>query len=245
MDNSKCINKTGDLVETKKQSPTFPQFGRLPRELRHIIWKEAVKSSQYVYVDLSSFDSAGNQQPSVIIDGERREQIPPLLMVNWESRSVALKLYNISFPIGKDADLRHFIMSEYDTLVVKGMYAELCHTEFGGGGTSRIRNVMVSGNLFHDYHIRGFCKRGPQPVRPLRDSELYRLQCFDWELAISARKLVSKLGNVEALESVTAAIHPRKYYGDLQPHYRSLEPARFHPDYKNKKDDDGQKTTSA
>ncbi|RYP58795.1 hypothetical protein DL770_010356 [Monosporascus sp. CRB-9-2] len=154
MDTSKEINKTDDLEETK-ESPTFPQFGHLPRELRHIIWKEAVKSTQYV-----------------------------------------------------EADPRYFVMSEYDTLVVKGMYAELCHTEFGGSETSRIRNVMVSANLFYDYHIKEFCKRGLQFIRPLWNSELYRLQGFGWDLAIAARKLVGKLGNLEALESVTAAIHP-------------------------------------
>ncbi|RYP74509.1 hypothetical protein DL771_002983 [Monosporascus sp. 5C6A] len=235
MDISKDINKTGDLVETKKQSPTFPQFGRLPRELRHMVWREAVKSPQYVYVDLKSFDGAEKQQPSVIIDGERREQIPPLLMVNRESRSVALKLYNISFHVVKDTDPRYFIMSEYDTFVVKGMYAGVCQTKFGGGETSRIRNVMVSANGFYDYHIKEFCKRGPHPIWPVRDSESHRLPYSGPELVMAARKLVSKLGNAEALESVTAAIHPWSYYGDPEPHYQSLEPARFHPDYKDKK----------
>ncbi|RYP81680.1 hypothetical protein DL769_001912 [Monosporascus sp. CRB-8-3] len=244
MDTSKDINKTGDLAETKKPSPTFPRFGRLPRELRHMIWREAVKSPQYIYVDFSSFDSADNPQPPVIVDGERREQIPPLLMVNRESRSVALKLYDVSFHIARDGDLRYFIMSEYDTLVAKGCYAELCRAEFGGGDASRIRNVMVSASLFHDSHIKEFCKRGPRPIWPLRDRELHLLQSFGCDLVISARKLVSKVGNVEALESVTVAIRPRTHYGDPQPHYRSLEPARFHTDYKNKKDDEGQKTTS-
>ncbi|RYP51278.1 hypothetical protein DL768_003375 [Monosporascus sp. mg162] len=242
MDTSKDVDKTGDLVETKKQSPAFPHFGRLPGELRHIIWKEAVKSPQYVYIDLSCFNSADNQQPSVIIDGERREQIPPLLTVNWESRSVALKLYDISFHVVREADPRYFIMSEYDTFVVNGMYAEVCQTEFGGGETSGIRNIMVSAKRFYDYHVKEFRKRGPQPVRPLRESELRRLQRFGWDVAISARKLASKLGNGEALESITAAIHP---YNETQPYYRSLEPALVHPDYCYKKDDDGQKTTPA
>ncbi|RYO81812.1 hypothetical protein DL766_007145 [Monosporascus sp. MC13-8B] len=136
-------------------------------------------------------------------------------------------------------------MSKYDNFVVKGCYTEMCYTEFGGGDTSRIRNVTVSANLSHDYQTKEFCKRGPQLICPLRNSELHHLQTSGCDLVISARKLGSKLGNVEALESVTVAIPPRPYCGDPQPHYRSLEPARFHPIYKNKKDDDGQKQASA
>ncbi|RYP09172.1 hypothetical protein DL764_001443 [Monosporascus ibericus] len=137
-------------------------------------------------------------------------------------------------------------MSEYDTLLVQGMYTVLCVTEFGGGETSRIRKAMVSANLLYDYRSKELCERGPQPIQPLRDSALYHLQSVGYyDLAISAWELVSKLGNAEAPESVAAAMHDWWYRGNPGPQYRSLEPARFHPDYKNKKDDGGQETSLA
>src|SRR5881628_848191 len=70
----------------------FHYFPRLPMELQFDILELAAQTSRIVRMDISGKYPDRDRGLTVIMDGKRREQVPPLLVTNHLTRHVALKI---------------------------------------------------------------------------------------------------------------------------------------------------------
>ncbi|KAI0159510.1 hypothetical protein GGR57DRAFT_457636 [Xylariaceae sp. FL1272] len=86
---------------------TFPQFGRLPPELRMMIWEEAARVPRVVHLVERAMERTQSRTLTVkrVRQGlqtqiRRFSQVPELFFVNHEARAIALKEYTpVSFTL--------------------------------------------------------------------------------------------------------------------------------------------------
>jgi hypothetical protein len=93
------IMGSASLGKIEAQEPHFMRFPELPLELRLIIWSFALPEPQVVTIKkkVEQVEEDAQQQASTTFRAEASYNIPALLHVCQDSRSVARKNYRLSF----------------------------------------------------------------------------------------------------------------------------------------------------
>ncbi|KAI1734659.1 hypothetical protein F4680DRAFT_453683 [Xylaria scruposa] len=195
---------------------TFTGFGKLPAELRLMIWEEFTRTPRIIRIDQSGkWDTKHREgQLAIKIDGTIREQVCPLLGVCRESRIVATKSM-LLFTISNDAEVyygdrkgdRHFAIRSCDIVFFSGYkmrYNNFC----GRGDADKIANIMMGA-----------------PVRTSESMWSIWLE-FAWECFC----LVECLGNQEHLEKTYGLLHENKDNGAVN-HFNMDDMSEFIPNY--------------
>ncbi|KAI1348382.1 hypothetical protein F5Y01DRAFT_317810 [Xylaria sp. FL0043] len=137
------------------QTTAFTIFGKLPTELRLEIWGYAVRVPRVIHVNpLSKWKPPERQGLTIKVDGVMREQVCPLLLVNWECRNVAKKgllLFDISmytdetYVVDKHGIPAHYFAIRKHDIVHFRNSREHCLGEITRirGESEKITNVMV------------------------------------------------------------------------------------------------------
>ncbi|KAI1163365.1 hypothetical protein F5B18DRAFT_672133 [Nemania serpens] len=121
---------------------SLPKFPQLPAELRLMIWEEFMRYPRVVPL---AWRARRRPRPGIKIDGITRQAVPPLLLVNCESRSVAMKsLLVFSFQLPNPDRYVHMAMSSYDIL----LFDDVLRTREAKakGDSHKISNLMVVSN---------------------------------------------------------------------------------------------------
>lgn len=116
-----------DSVDTMAASDRFPAFPRLPTELRHMIVKEALYNHEEEIHRVILFD------PVIRAISPTRELATlasPLLLVNSESRSLALKFYDKIDVLGIGAPHGDQLGDESEWYIVPWLREYLFYNQF-------------------------------------------------------------------------------------------------------------------
>jgi hypothetical protein len=149
---------------TINEEAGFPQFTRLPAELRSLVWQYALQTQRFIRVNLEYIADHPGFKPSRIINSSRTKKrhrigvdryqlsrASTLLRVNAESREEALRFYRIQMPcvllkgdrFPDNEELKTGILHfnpEYDFL----------HLEFGRRGASGFVKLVYDFKAFYD-----------------------------------------------------------------------------------------------
>jgi hypothetical protein len=99
LNGSLCLNvaSDGSMTVTATTRDNFPQFSKLPTEIRLQIWKEAMPGPRVVEVYLIEDQSQYDGKTYYVADPASRTPAPTILHINHESRREGLKIYSRIF----------------------------------------------------------------------------------------------------------------------------------------------------
>jgi len=186
------VKRTVGLVAREAKGPptAFPQFARLPAEIRRLIWEEAIPGARAVMLRAPR-GSGGKLLGRRCLPGRRDDEkkkkekgrslplawasstrVPALLHVNAEARAVALEHYELAFGTA-EAGGRVYINFDRDLVALSENEVLPRHEKLWRqtGDASRIRHLAVSHIGRHRHarlpHLRPVLK-GVQDVMLVR-----------------------------------------------------------------------------
>ncbi|GAW18315.1 hypothetical protein ANO14919_077900 [Xylariales sp. No.14919] len=190
----RSVKTAVDVTERRRVT-----FNSLPVEIRLMIWEEFVRAPRIIHIDVLDDDFGKKRGFVAKFKWPNKnyftdcEQVCPLLGVNHESRSVALKEplidFEIHYPVtwpkrfGQTHLFRHFAIRRHDIVFFENSNASVWSKVSGVGRSVEISNVMI-------------------------DLDIMSLDYQDWyarphwgKLFMEASKIIQTLRNKEKLEN--------------------------------------------
>ncbi|KAK5630895.1 hypothetical protein RRF57_006610 [Xylaria bambusicola] len=133
-----------------RQRVTFKKFSSLPTEIRLQIWEQYVLTPRIIKVVYNLESRPYGRGHTIKMDGVKREQVCPLLLVSRESRYVALREPLILFGLSQFGKYHlRFAIRPHDIMFFEH---NVCSWLFQSieGDTSKIANIMFRWELEPD-----------------------------------------------------------------------------------------------
>ncbi|KAI0445070.1 hypothetical protein F4803DRAFT_548481 [Xylaria telfairii] len=192
-----------------RAATTFTGFGKLPTELRLMIWEEFARTPRIIRVDETGMYDGRHRkgQFAIRIDGDFREQVCPLLGVCRESRTIAIKdmlLFTLwSTDSLRDIFMRnrHFAIRQHDIVFFSG--SRTCYYDLHGkGDCDKIANIML----------------GERVCEILGQKNTSESIWANWlAFGYTALGLTSSLRNQKCLEKIYGLVHEDNNTGAVKP----------------------------